>query len=185
MTSTEPQLMHLHQVITYLRKNPVTAITCMSNRVGATSFMSFLEFRHFPPGTVRNAEFVLVMVRFVGLIWPTAIIPDSMLAHADAIAAELGLRRADGVPRCISGGGGRVESFPLDLPNVFTIEYVPGHFSFKNDGDIQAGREADQNAATRFQDEYMVQRNSWRCRSCGVLWTSGHRWRDINLCENC
>lgn len=105
---------------------------CMLNprRIGVLAFITFLEYRHFPPKPF-NDDFQMALVRWEMMEYAVVVIPRAKEDLARVILKELGLRIADGIPRCISSTG--TCSFPIDLPNVFTIENVPGHFAYKND----------------------------------------------------
>ena len=115
-------------------------------RIGVLSFIVFLEHRHFLPGTPENEHFGVVLMLWEGMRFAVVIIHKRHLPVADELARTLGLRRANGVPTLIAEkalltalgttrpGDRRDEKrFPLDLPNVFTMENVPGHFAYAND----------------------------------------------------
>lgn len=99
-------------------------------RLGALAFIVFLEYRHFPPTPV-NDEFQFALMNWEGMRLGLVLIPTAKRGLADAIMSELGLRAANGVPHVISSTGS--VHFPIDLPNVFTIENIAGHFVYKND----------------------------------------------------
>jgi hypothetical protein len=115
-------------------------------RIGALSFIVFLEHRHFPPGTPENEHFNVVLMPWEGMRFALVVIHKRHLPVADELARTLGLRRANGVPTLIGEnarlaalGTTRPEDrrdekrFPLDLPNVFTMENIRGHFAYAND----------------------------------------------------
>lgn len=113
-------------------------------RLGGRAFMTFLEYRHFPPRSPVNAEFCLVTMKWEGIIWNVVIIPKAKRGLADALMSELGLRAANGVPHVFTNQG--QAHFPVDVPNLFTIENVAGHFVYRNEP-------ASQKTAYDFEDE--------------------------------
>ena len=113
-------------------------------RVGGLAFLTFLEHRHFTPVPLPKDDYELFQIQWEGTLLVLCLIPGSKRMEAHAIAKELGLRFADGVPHIISTGG--AVHFPIDLPNVFTVENVPGHFVYKNN-------QAEQKTAFDYEDE--------------------------------
>ncbi len=63
------------------------------------------------------------------------IIPRVHRPQAEWIAKQLGLRIANGVPHVGSSKGW--SHFPIDVPNLFTLENVPGHFVYQNRPDLE------------------------------------------------
>src|SRR5215211_2269527 len=117
-----------------------TALIVEQRRIGGRSFIVFLEHRYFAPGTPRNEDFQLLRIVWMEAVWYVALIPTAVVSIADELAKSLGLRRADGTPLCISSQG--TERFPIDAPNAWTMENVPGHFAYRNDPAL--GRTAEQ-----------------------------------------
>jgi len=100
-------------------------------RIGGKAFLTFMEDRHFSPLNGKlNALWTLFFLRWEGMIFHVAVYPREYRRHAEQVCQELGLRLADGVPTILDGSG--IKRFPLDQPNVWTFEHVPGHFVFKN-----------------------------------------------------
>ncbi|MDB6020787.1 MAG: hypothetical protein JWQ04_644, partial [Pedosphaera sp.] len=99
-------------------------------RIGVLAFATFLEYRHFPPAPV-NDDFQIAIIDWEGMRFGLACIPRSKEPLAIGVMQELGLRAADGAPTMLSNKG--VTQFPINLPNVFNIEHVPGHFVYRND----------------------------------------------------
>lgn len=177
------ELKDLSEIITYLRTKPVVGIACAPIRAGVVSWMHFLEYNHFPPGTVLNADLQMVMIKFCEMTWSTIIFPRTHLDISDKLAAKLGLLRKDGVPHEIYMGN--VTVFPLNLPNVFTLEHVPGHFVYKNRDEWMQGLKADSAAAEKFFNEFTARRLKWVCGKCGRNWVSGQLWKTTELCATC
>lgn len=110
-------------------------ICCIApRRIGVISFMTFLEYRHFKPGTPANELFQMALINWETMGFALVVIPWIHLEQAKWILKQLGLRVADGVPTLIHAGG--VKRFPIDLPNVFTVENIAGHFLYKNSPDL-------------------------------------------------
>jgi hypothetical protein len=137
-------------------------------RIGFRSWLAFLEFRHFRPGTPEAPLLRVMYVKWQGTFWAVAVFPEAYLSVADDLLGLLGLRRQDGIPRMIAGAvadvqlavraaadikGGRrpgpapgtlkMESFPTgDHTRLWTAENVEGHFAFRNDPAL--GKTAEQ-----------------------------------------
>lgn len=103
-------------------------------RIGVISFATFLEYRHFKPGTPANDQFEMALVKWEQMNFAIVVIPRIHRNQAQWILKQLGLRLADGVPTVIESSG--VKHFPIDLPNVFTVENIEGHFAYKNSADL-------------------------------------------------
>jgi hypothetical protein len=133
------------------------------SRMGARSFVTFLEYRRFPPDTPLNTDFNLCMMLWGGLVWWLVIIPSGKLYQADEQLKQLGMRRADGVPHMITMENGNLkhEHFPLDLPNVCTIENVPGHFAYHNDPALnKTAKQFEDEACDRVIEEFDARRKA-------------------------
>jgi len=101
------------------------AATINPLRLGFRLFMVKLEYFHFEPGTSRNDQFILHMINWQGMSWAVVSIPKEYLELARRVAAEAGLRVADGVPHAITAGQTHV--FPMNTKNLFTLENVSSH----------------------------------------------------------
>jgi hypothetical protein len=99
-------------------------------RPGVRLFAAKLEYSYFEPGTPRNDEFILHVINWQGMSWAVVSIPREYMEAAKKIAAEVGLRIADGVPHLIVGG--QTHPFPMNTENVFALENVPGHEIYEN-----------------------------------------------------
>jgi len=121
-------------------------------RIGVWSFITFLEYRQYPPGTMLNQSFHLTLTAWEGLRFAVVSIPRNRSREAEALMQTLGLRAADGIPTMLVGGeisdiaatmgairtGGAVPGvrrFPnFNTATCFTLEYSkPGHFAYQND----------------------------------------------------
>lgn len=111
-------------------------LICQMNprRIGVLPFVVFLEHRFFPPGTDLNEQFQLVLTKFEGMEYALIIIPRDRIQEADELAKTLGLRRADGIPHVIviEAGAMRTKKFPFDYRTAYTMENLPGHFTYEN-----------------------------------------------------
>jgi len=110
------------------------AVLCMMRprRIGAKAFIVMLEHEGYDPrDEIRNQQFQLVFLEWQGMLFAMVIIPERDRAVAEVIAARLGVRFADGLPTVIHGDG--VKRFPLRHTNLFTLENVTGHVTYKND----------------------------------------------------
>jgi hypothetical protein len=102
-------------------------LVSLATRPGSTRFFTVLEWDCFPPKTARNVEFQLNLLRWPvdqSLVWVVAIVPLVAMAEARRIAAETGMRIADGVPNFIRRG--HTERFPCDHARVWTIQNDTG-----------------------------------------------------------
>lgn len=105
-----------------LAPDRLTLIT-IGTRPGVTRFLITLEHQHFPPSTARNAEFQLILVKWPDdgpLLWYVVIVPLLTFPEVRRVAAETGMRVADGVPTLLERSG--VRRFPIDHGRAFTIE---------------------------------------------------------------
>lgn len=161
------------------------ALVTMANRVGARVFMTFLEYKYFTPGTPMNAHFRMACVTWAEIKWFVIIIHKKHLEKADHLAKLFGLRRADGVPTVIYWEGYDkvqgvaavrdpatakkvapdlrevVERFPLDAPNVWTMENIAGHFTYGNDKALeQKARDFEDQACEQLFAEHAARRAS-------------------------
>lgn len=143
MSDTTPaQFAELRQMITPDKIGFL--VTMQPRRIGGYAFMSFLEHRWFTPVPAPSKDYELARIEWEGMLLFLCLIPKSKLPAAQAIARELGLRFADGVPHVISSQG--VAVFPIDEPNVFTLENIPGHFVYRNNT-------AENKTADDYEDE--------------------------------
>lgn len=90
-----------------------------------------LEHTYFIPGTPSNDEFLLRVLEWCGVVWIIISIPKNKSSFMEKVAAECGLRIANGIPTLI--GGGATDSFPVNNDNVFTLENASGHPIYSND----------------------------------------------------
>jgi len=100
-------------------------------RPGVRLFAVKLEYFYFEPGTPKNDEYIFHIVNWEEMVWGVISIPKEYMDLAKKVAAEAGLRIADGTPHMIIGGGQR--RFPMNTNNVFTLENVSDHLVYKND----------------------------------------------------
>jgi len=101
-------------------------------RIGFALFSTLLEYRHYPPDTLKNDLFQLVVLKWEEIYWGVISIPIWDKVFADRIAKETGLKFADGIPSMIGGEG--VKTFPVtDSERIVTIEYISGHIGYTND----------------------------------------------------
>ena len=125
----------------------------MPIRIGVALFGSLLEYRYYPPGTLKNDWFQLVMVNWEGMFWGIMSIPMKDKVLAERIAQECGLKLADGIPSVIDGTDPNgVRFFPVtDSERVMTLEYIdPSHIGYTND------MEAIENLTT--QESILIER---------------------------
>ena len=100
-------------------------IVCDLQRLGAMLFMTRLEYEHFPPDTEKNNIFDFIIVQWPDdfkMNWAVVSVPIEYKPYVYSIATECGLRVADGVPTIL--GGDNIQTFPLNGPNVFTLENI-------------------------------------------------------------
>lgn len=107
------------------------------SRIGGGLFMVKLEYTHFPPRTEKNKLFEMALMEWPSkesLRWAIVSIPIEYKPDALKIAAECGLRFADGIPTLF--GEGKAQQFPLDGETVFTIENMAGHKGYSNNPEV-------------------------------------------------
>jgi hypothetical protein len=95
-------------------------------RPGGMLFSTKLEYEHYRPLTPANRDFVPLKIRWPEdeeMHWWVIRIPAKDFAIAKTVAAEcpIKMRIADGIPHILGGPHG-VRRFPLDGPNVFSLE---------------------------------------------------------------
>lgn len=159
------------------------ALVSIIERVGFRVFMTFLEYKYFTPGTPMNSHFRMAVVTWGEMKWVVIFIHKKHLEKADGLLKLFGLRRADGVPTVIRAetavdiqmavrnketamktfgrefNGMVVERFPLDAPNVWTIENVAGHFTYGNDKALeQKARDFEDQACEQLFAEHRARR---------------------------
>lgn len=130
-------------------------------RVGVGLFTHDLEHRYFPPGTVRNAEFLLHSVLWEGLAFSVVSIPAKCRRFAERVASRHGLRLADGVPHCFSSDHPeRPAVFPMKSSAVFTLEFVPGSPLYRVMNDPELARQQREAEALIARDDERRYRES-------------------------
>lgn len=126
-------------------------------RVGTLAFISFLEYRHFAPGTASATELQIALIPWEGMRWAVLVIPLVKRPLAEELLQRLGLRIADGVPTCFSASG--VSRFPIDQANVYTIENIQGHFVYRNDPALgKTAEQLEDEAVERERREWQLSR---------------------------
>jgi hypothetical protein len=99
-------------------------IFAMSQRPGAMRFFHELEHTFFPPRSPLNEQFAMLFVYWQDLMFMGCRVPMDMQPCTSLTAQRTEMRIADGVPTMM--GGGDVFRFPVNGPNVFTLENMPG-----------------------------------------------------------
>ena len=107
-------------------------VVCMANRAGVRLFCTKLEYTHFPPRTAANKDFELAIMKWQGLEFFVVRVPPSARPWCNKIAADLGMRLADGVPTMFDYKGSY--SFPLQGDNIWTLE---GEFEGDEEAEIE------------------------------------------------
>lgn len=115
------------------------ALVSMAERIGIQSFVVFLEYRYFKPGTEMNKHFHFAIVDWMQMKWFVVIVHKRHLETVDKLAKLLGLRRGNGIPHMITFERGQPikARFPLDTDNVWTMENIEGHFCYNNNRDLE------------------------------------------------
>lgn len=120
-------------------------------RPGVRAFNVLLEHTHYVPGTSRNDDFTVHVLRWgnTDMLWFITSVPMVDRHLAEECAERVGLRIADGIPTMFSPDG-TVLTFPADGSTVFTLENTEGHavYEGKYNADIL-------DAETRFVDEFI------------------------------
>jgi len=124
-------------------------LAVMTMRPNAHLFVTQLEFKHYPPQTDKNDLFDFWCILWEGIPWAVVGIPEQDRHLADEVAAEAGLRIANGVPHLITGEG--TITFPYDYRNVMTMENTPESRAY--DG-AEAQKEMEKEEEAKVQDIY-------------------------------
>lgn len=121
-------------------------------------FMSFLEYRYFPPGDPLNDKFRLALVNFEEMIFGVITIPSGSRDKAELVARECGLRLVDGVPMVFGAGpGGR--QFPINGPQAWTIESEPKSDVYKGMNSAQEMLEREKEVLEKFFEDEKNSKN--------------------------
>jgi hypothetical protein len=98
-------------------------LAVMVSRPGAQWFMRHLELKFYRPETPRNRLLDMILLKWpddMPMLWAICRIPMSEKQNLYDAAKATGMRVGDGIPQMFGGNG--IEKFPLDGPNVFTLE---------------------------------------------------------------
>lgn len=98
-------------------------LATLMNRPNVWECSTEVENTHYAPMTPRNDLYNIRKLEWEGLMWAIISIPAGDRKLFEHIATKHGIRIADGTPTMVSSAG--VSRFPLDLPNVFTLENSP------------------------------------------------------------
>ena len=104
-------------------------------RPGVMECFQMLEHGRYPPGTPKNDDFVLTLMKMDVLTFGVVSIPESERPWMEEAAAACGLKVADGTPVLLTGG--QTLYFPIRGENAFTLENVPGHSVYGKSKDTQ------------------------------------------------
>lgn len=124
-----PEILRVRPKEFYSDPNKVN-YACMGvpARPGVKLFLSTLEYKWFPPGTVKNALFTLTLLEWEDMLWDVVTIPKECEEHAKATAKMTGMRIANGVPVLLST---TISTFPIGGDNVFSVENCSDHPIYK------------------------------------------------------
>lgn len=104
-------------------------------RPGVVECLMELEHTYYKPGTLKNDDLFLRIIKWDGITWALVSIPIGERHWMEKVADKCGLRIADGVPTMLTGSG--AERFPIDNERVFTLENKTGHPIYHNDPAIE------------------------------------------------
>tara|TARA_B100000614_G_scaffold262909_1_gene300458 strand:- start:47558 stop:48061 length:504 start_codon:yes stop_codon:yes gene_type:complete len=117
-------------------------IIVMANRPCVNWFCMKLEYENFVPGTPDNDEFQFFQIKWEEMTWFVISIPADKREVAEQVAAETGMRIADGIPTMLGPDG--PSRFPIDGSNTFSIENAPDSKIYQGpEGREQAQKRAD------------------------------------------
>jgi hypothetical protein len=96
------------------------------DRIGVQGFSTELEWTHFSPRGSPNDLFDIDLVKWPDpdMVFIVISIPADYRPQAEALAEKWSLRIANGVPLVLTVG--RQEWFPIQGPNVWTLENRTG-----------------------------------------------------------
>lgn len=103
-------------------------------RPGVALCLTELEHTHYPPGSPKNDNFLLRILKWSEMVWVVVSIPISDKHLMEEVASKCGLRIANGVPTILSSSGD--EQFPVNNERVFTLENKSGHPAYHNDPQV-------------------------------------------------
>lgn len=100
---------------------------CFSFRPGIRAWMTEIEITKFRPGTLRNDDFHMVLMKWpegLDALWIIIIFDKSEQKFAESILWKNGLRKVkDGFTQhVINPHDKTIEKFPISGPNVFFLE---------------------------------------------------------------
>lgn len=95
-------------------------------RPGVMLCFKKLEYNYFSPKTKHHKEFIFNVVNWGNSVWGVVSLLKNKKKLMEETAAETGLRIIDGPPPQQQING-RMEDFPFQGKNLFTLENIPKH----------------------------------------------------------
>lgn len=135
---------------------------CMGFRPGIRAWMTEIEVTRFRPGTLRNDEFHMVLMKWpdgVPLLWLIIIFDKSEQEFAESILWKNGLRKVEeGFTQMVMGGKKGLEKFPITGDNVFFLENhskgAANVFYSNNPEKMNAAKELEDRQCQVFFDQH-------------------------------
>jgi hypothetical protein len=124
------------QFMRELDSNPdLLHIVIWMGRVGASLFARTLELKHYTPGTRRNDDYHVLLMKDFGGIGPFLVVsvPIKERDIVERVLAETDMALEHGVPHVL-GGGVKPEEFPLRSDNVWSLRNANGSIAYTQQG---------------------------------------------------
>lgn len=98
------------------------------SRPGTSLFAVRLEYTHFPPRSEKNKDFEVTLIKWpedIEILWSIIAVPMQYRSIVEEVAANAGLRLAEGTPMMFGSSGEHL--FPVQGNNVYTLENIKNH----------------------------------------------------------
>lgn len=121
--------------------------------------MCFIELEHtyYKPGTKKNDDFMIMMIKWQNMMWAIVSIPAEERYLMEEVANRCGLKIINSVPAILSKNG--IEYFPISNERVFYFENKRGHPIYHNDPEInRILEEAEAREIEKIMDKFESER---------------------------
>lgn len=103
------------------------------HRPGVRLFACKLEYTYYPPRSGKNYKFEMSLLKWpedFPMLWAIMTVPIEDRPYVEEIAAQCGLKLANGIPLVL--GGGKEQWFPMKSDRVWSLENTPDHPVYSN-----------------------------------------------------
>jgi hypothetical protein len=158
----DPEHFHVHKIviddlIQMSKDLTLYHVVSLYDRPGAAYFANYLEYTYFTPDTPENDLMNFITFRWEDHHWSILSVPIEYKYACETACEMANLRLADGVPIIMGGNSlgivasmrptslseslkDQVRFFPLNGPNVFTLENKNGSIMYEGRGGQQDAR---------------------------------------------